>query len=488
MNQEKIGKFIAECRKEKKLTQEKLAEILGVTEKSISNWENGRNMPDLTLFKPLCEALGITINELLSGEVIDNKDYQNKFEENIINTINYNNNKNSKVKEIMGIILLILGILFVICGFAIFKSESSFSTIFIVLSAIFIYAGLIQITNRLKYLKRIIISSLGFITYLFVIFFVDYLAVLHSHVPPRLNYEKEYYDNMIIYKNPFYNVFRINKDTSMEYYLIDLKKEYDKDNVPISLFNRNKSGIDNIIKYKYKYFNNQNNTNSLIKDLPMGEYFKEAEYDNENSRLTINYELTDFGFDYNFKATFLYNIVSLFSLLDNLEYITINVSDFRGLEDITITIDRDTIYNNYYGFKYIIRNGIDKYYFNEFLEKKLNDYYFVVDTFKSLIIDNALAKTAKIESVIYKDENIEVLKTISDTDTLNKVLSILASSNAIPDGSLITLEGSNLLIYLYNSDNEIVLKLKLYGLTNCFGISGKEYCMDNKDEFYSYIN
>ena len=78
MNQEKIGKFIHNCRKEKKLTQASLAEKLGVSEKSISNWENGRNMPDLSLFKPLCEELGISINELLSGEKITKEQYQEK--------------------------------------------------------------------------------------------------------------------------------------------------------------------------------------------------------------------------------------------------------------------------------------------------------------------------------------------------------------------------------------------------------------------------
>ena len=83
MDQEKIGKFIAKCRKQRKMTQAELGEKLGVTEKSISNWENGRNMPDLSLFKPLCNELNITINELLSGEKIGMDKYQEKFEENI---------------------------------------------------------------------------------------------------------------------------------------------------------------------------------------------------------------------------------------------------------------------------------------------------------------------------------------------------------------------------------------------------------------------
>lgn len=71
MNQEKIGLFIAECRKSKGYTQLQLAEKLGVTDRSISNWENGKCMPDLSLFKPLCEALDISIYELLSGERIE---------------------------------------------------------------------------------------------------------------------------------------------------------------------------------------------------------------------------------------------------------------------------------------------------------------------------------------------------------------------------------------------------------------------------------
>ena len=91
MNQQKIGNFILELRKERNMTQQELADKIGVTDKAISKWENGRGMPDLSLMKPLCTALGITINDLLSGEKIDKKDYQDKFEENILNTINYTN-------------------------------------------------------------------------------------------------------------------------------------------------------------------------------------------------------------------------------------------------------------------------------------------------------------------------------------------------------------------------------------------------------------
>ena len=92
MNQEKIGKLIAECRKNKKMTQQELAEKLGVSDRTVGNWENGRNMPDLSLFKPLCYELGISINDLMSGEKISKEHYQEKLEENIIN-LTVNNKK-----------------------------------------------------------------------------------------------------------------------------------------------------------------------------------------------------------------------------------------------------------------------------------------------------------------------------------------------------------------------------------------------------------
>ena len=68
MNQDKIGKFIAKCRKEKKLTQEQLAEKLFVTDRAVSKWERGINLPDSSLMLDLCKILEINVNELLSGE------------------------------------------------------------------------------------------------------------------------------------------------------------------------------------------------------------------------------------------------------------------------------------------------------------------------------------------------------------------------------------------------------------------------------------
>ena len=68
MNQEKIGSFISALRKEKQLTQEQLGDKLGVSQKSVSRWETGKNMPDISLLKPLSLELGITVSELIEGE------------------------------------------------------------------------------------------------------------------------------------------------------------------------------------------------------------------------------------------------------------------------------------------------------------------------------------------------------------------------------------------------------------------------------------
>ena len=81
MDQVKIGKFIAECRKKKELTQMQLAEKLNITDRAISKWENGRAMPDSGIMLDLCNELGISVNELLSGEMIEMKEYDKKTEE-----------------------------------------------------------------------------------------------------------------------------------------------------------------------------------------------------------------------------------------------------------------------------------------------------------------------------------------------------------------------------------------------------------------------
>ena len=78
MDQRNIGSFIAQKRREKNLTQEQLAELMGVSNKTVSKWERGKCMPDYAIVEPLCEALGTTVGELLAGRDSDNIEAQNE--------------------------------------------------------------------------------------------------------------------------------------------------------------------------------------------------------------------------------------------------------------------------------------------------------------------------------------------------------------------------------------------------------------------------
>ena len=84
MDQIKIGKFIAECRKQKNLTQMQLAEKLNITDKAISKWERGLSLPDSSIMLELCGILGITVNDLLSGEIITMDNYNKESEKNLL--------------------------------------------------------------------------------------------------------------------------------------------------------------------------------------------------------------------------------------------------------------------------------------------------------------------------------------------------------------------------------------------------------------------
>lgn len=109
MNQQKIGAFLAQCRKEKGLTQFNLATRLGVSDRSISKWETGRGMPDLSLFEPLCQELGITITELYYGERRDDPPKES-FDELFHRILEEFDQKRRKRNKWDGTIFLLLGL------------------------------------------------------------------------------------------------------------------------------------------------------------------------------------------------------------------------------------------------------------------------------------------------------------------------------------------------------------------------------------------
>jgi transcriptional regulator with XRE-family HTH domain len=227
MNQEKIGKFIAEKRKEKKLTQAELAERLGVSDRSISNWENGKNMPDLSLFKPLCDELDISLNNFLSGEVVKEKEYFTKFEENIINTIDYSNKKIENKNNLIGLILIIFGVLILITAIAIFPSESSWGSIYSMFGVIISLLGFNKFIRHLTFLKRLLCNLGYFLTCMTMLLLIDYIGVVNIHEAPRFSITKTYYNNIMYYDTLFYDVVRCNVDEDNETYKVIKNQKHD---------------------------------------------------------------------------------------------------------------------------------------------------------------------------------------------------------------------------------------------------------------------
>lgn len=96
MDQIKIGKFIAKVRKENNMTQRELADALMISDKTVSKWECGKGLPEVSLMMPLCEILGLTVNDLLTGERVLDLDYKEKAEENMMNLME-ENQRNKKI-------------------------------------------------------------------------------------------------------------------------------------------------------------------------------------------------------------------------------------------------------------------------------------------------------------------------------------------------------------------------------------------------------
>lgn len=119
----KIGKFIAEKRKNLGLTQRQLAEKLGMSDKSVSKWERGICLPDVSVYSDLCQILGISINEFLAGEDIVHEDIIQKSEENIIGIASESKRKQNYLKMIIYLLLAISILAISIIGVSAYRSN-----------------------------------------------------------------------------------------------------------------------------------------------------------------------------------------------------------------------------------------------------------------------------------------------------------------------------------------------------------------------------
>ncbi len=150
MDQIKIGRFIAERRKLKNLTQMQLAEKLGLTDRAVSKWENGKGMPDSSLMLDLCAELDISVNELLCGEVIEMTNYNEKAEQQLLEMAKEKENKDKQLLHIEIFIGILVTIILLACVFV-----ASFVRMDAVWRILLIVAGVIPFAIGMGYAIRI---------------------------------------------------------------------------------------------------------------------------------------------------------------------------------------------------------------------------------------------------------------------------------------------------------------------------------------------
>jgi len=188
-------------------------------------------MPDLSLFKPLCHELDISLNDLMSGEKVKEKEYQEKLEENIINTLDYTNQKIENKNHLIGFILIVFGVLISITAVAIFPSESSWGSIYSILGSIISLIGVSRFTKHFSYGKRLVCNLGYFIAFLFVLITIDYIGVVNIHQAPRFAIIKISGNKVVYYDTPFYDVVRCNVNEDNETFKVIKNQKYDPEKI-----------------------------------------------------------------------------------------------------------------------------------------------------------------------------------------------------------------------------------------------------------------
>lgn len=366
MDTKKIGRYIAECRKAKGYTQEMLAQKIGVTNKTISRWENGNYMPDISLLIPLSEILGISLNELLSGEKIAADDLPMIAETTLADTLKYGNDKLLSKKRQLWFLIGSWGIFMIILAFG----QERWGIAFALVGAFLIASSIYMQLKTKKLWVKISVSLLIYAALISGLMAIDYIKVVNAQSLPIFAHKVKTAD-IIVYRNPFYDVYQLNPNTTNEYLIIDTKKEYSESNVPRTPFARDISGIESLAIYKNPYLGNNSNTGNLLNHLPLAEYGVIFEIDDVNCGLIVNYQVTDWyvNADHYVEQGMVYNTLALFGLIDNLEYVRYNFSG-RNYQKIT----RQDVEVCYPLFDDIFSvDKIDQELFNEKIEKMIND-------------------------------------------------------------------------------------------------------------------
>ena len=221
MDQIKIGVFLKELRKAKGLTQEQLAEVLNVSNRTVSRWETGSNMPDISMLIEIAVFYDVSIPEIVQGER-KSETMDQATRETAVAMAKYSQNEVKMGKQkVVGILMSAFGIFVIVSALSIFPNDSSWGSIYSILGSIFLVIGLYFIIKPLvaKRALRILIV-LGCIALLFGTFTLsDYVAVSQFNQVPRFSYMTIYDSrnpNEVVHKTIFYTAVQKNPGTENE--------------------------------------------------------------------------------------------------------------------------------------------------------------------------------------------------------------------------------------------------------------------------------
>lgn len=222
MDQKRVGMFLRMLRKEKNITQEQLAEKLNVSGRTVSRWETGVNMPDISLLVELSEFYKISIPEIIDGER-KSEEMNEETKNTAIKMAEYSKNEIATGKrKITSILLSVFGIVVIVSALAIFPNDSSWGSIYATIGGIILTIG-VYLGSKSIFAKRAsrLRCILGCIVILFSLFLIsDYVAVSEFNQVPRFCYKKIYSGNYkcdkVEYKTLFYSVIQENPGTADE--------------------------------------------------------------------------------------------------------------------------------------------------------------------------------------------------------------------------------------------------------------------------------
>lgn len=218
MDQKKIGLFLKDLRKEKNITQEMLAEKLNISNRTVSRWETGNNMPDISLLVELSELYHVSIPEIVDGER-KSEEMNQETRDTAIKMAEYSKNDvKIEKKKVISFLLMTFGAFIIISAFAIFPNDSSWGSIYSIIGGIILVIGLYFKMKSVVLKKSFrILSVVACILILFGIFSIsDYIAVSQYHQVPRFSYEKIYSEDQVEHKTLFYTVVQKNPGTEKE--------------------------------------------------------------------------------------------------------------------------------------------------------------------------------------------------------------------------------------------------------------------------------